>query len=268
MAGIEVEPKQKQINYGVSGVGFSFVSSKQKERKQVSQIYTCRDFLNDDMIGTLNKATNGHFLEDLDFEKLRLLIFVGKATKDVVFKTKEILNMYENLGKIPRSVISSVDSTGWKFQTRPAGIYLLTGDKKWMHTSHLVSMITSLFRVCCCYLPEEELLEVASLEDAEKLFELYYPTVEISPYNVHIDKHIFTPAWPKFRMMMEKYDDLFGRFSKEELMPANKVKSWHSCGGIMSLTTFTTKVETLDGNMRKYWEEWKKEKKEILNGRE
>jgi hypothetical protein len=241
-------------SYTSASIAFALVSSPARGREQIHSLDTCRDFISDRMIATFNRDNgDGYNCGDkIDFEKLRLLIYVPHKNKEVVFKTKEILNMYEKLAGFKKSKIVSLNTEDWGNSAAKTGIiYLLTGPKEWMRCSQLTSFVTILFRVCCTRLNKNKLLKVTNLDEAEALFKEHFSQ------NVDLnDKNIFNHSWPKFRMIMTWYKEIFEAIPQKDLLPASKVGEWHSPGGISSLCHEATQIPKLDKSMREHWNKW------------
>lgn len=267
MARIVVEGTKFGNNYGIgSNIAYTLVSSPATGRIQLKDATGCRDYTNDLMIAYINydpalgNKNSHHWSPDrppVDFRNLRLLISTSSAEEKMVRRihsAKRVINMYEDLaGWQKKSCITRVTNTC----THLPNCWLMTGPGKWMRSSHLVSLVTLTTRVIYNNGGFEKLENLDQVED--RFRELCngsannYGGGDLGTY--------FKSSWPLFRMIMTKYDELFGKYKPTDLMPEKLICKWHSCGGIYSLCTFHTGVEDLDKRMESAYNAWKKENK-------
>lgn len=260
MAKIKVNGDGK-VQYEVSrALNFSLVSSPANGRKQVIAFQTCRDYVNDSIISFINHkvSTNGYWSPgknaEIDLETLRIL-FTHSAGGEIneetlrkrMYSAKRIINMYENLTNWrERSVLSRVDHSCERIKC----CWLMTGPGEWMKATHLVSMITLIFRVV---ISNGGFSKLENLDQVEKRFkELCTPGSSL-----WTDLGDYLPkSYKKFRMLMGYYDRLFGNFTHEQCNPPEYVHYWHDGGGIRSFCTFSTRVPRIDDNTKSAWRSW------------
>jgi hypothetical protein len=259
--------------YSDTRPSFALVSSPKEGRKQMTQLFTCRDFINDAMLSFYTNVHFGYNAEypvKLDTSKLRLMIAgTGKVSDDekkqkasAVYAAKRIINIYEKLaGFAPVSVVSRVDrfdETDKKKLTGGAA-WLLTGPSEWMRVSQLVSMITLIFRVIwrTNTLPKEEL---KNINDVNAFFKQIVDSYGKSGYDSPLgEDRGYIPHYPKYEMFMAKYKELFGSLSIETLFPKG-ASGWHSNGGITALSRSSTGIRVLDEKVNGAWKTWREER--------
>jgi hypothetical protein len=259
--------------YSDTRPSFALVSSPKEGRKQLTQLFTCRDFINDSMLSfytNVHFGYNGENPVKLDTSKLRLLIAATGKVADAekkqkasaVYAAKRIINIYEKLaGFAPVSVVSRVDrfdETNKKNLTGGAA-WLLTGPAEWMRVSQLVSMITLIFRVIwrTGVLPKEELKNV---NDVNAFFKQIVDSYGKGGYDSVLgEDRSYIPHYPKYEMFMAKYKEIFGTLPIETLFPKG-ASGWHSCGGITSLSNCSTGVGAIDTKVREAWKVWREER--------
>lgn len=271
MARIKVDPRT-YAGYGVGGrIAFSIISAPRHGRRMLRNFSSCRDFINDYIIQDykFNKGV------PVDRQYLRIIIARipdNKLPEDELrsrmYAAKRIINMYENLAKWKRRSKLARVTFGKNADEKISHAWLLTGPSEWMKSTHLVSMVTLIFRVVveCGGFNDLE-----TLEQVEAQFENYctnykklFPTSPGNHYNamnVTDLSVLLAPAWPKFRMLMEMYDALFRNVDHQHWNPAKMSSSWHSYGGIKSLCTFNIGVTELNAEIKGAWELWQKKKK-------
>lgn len=245
MKKITIDGREMGSEYGSSGgqISFTLVAGPGQGWKQVREFSTCRDFINDRIIVDYNnrRASSDFHRGRVDKRYLRLLISASGKSK--IFAAKRVINMYENLaGWKRKSTIKWVEHNSKSI----GGCWMLTGPSKWMKSSHLVSMVTLIFRI---------VLDCGGFENLTTLDE-----VEARFSSICVDKvkgryrdsyNILPSSWPMFRMLMTRYDAIFGNLKHTDANPPNMVNKWHGPGGIMSLCTFKTNVKILDSRMKK-----------------
>jgi len=251
---------------------FSLLSSPETGSKQIIALSPCRDFINDCVIQYVNrdckefknKTRRGYTAEwdhkintPVDFDHMRLLLAYGDDLTDKQKHHAEellqcavrIINKYETVaGWREKSALAKVVFTDSKMNN----CWAIVGSKKWMKSTHLISMVTLIARTV---VNNPSLLKCQSLKSVESEFErLCKPKTD---YCDDDDLHSYLPkAFPKFRMIMRNYRRLFGRFNTNEFYPESQVFDWHGTGGIVSLCSFRTDITDLDRRMKKLWESW------------
>lgn len=237
---VVVDVSEFEFGYAVSGgVGFALVSRPYKRiHRQATYIRVCRDYINDDIISFVNKG--GRMVGDIDTARLRLLVCTHESKKDYVFSAKHIINIYEDLaGFKTRSKIVTPKYNG------KGSAWLITGPGEWMLCSQLVSMLTLIIRIVC----HTKLEKPNNIEELEHSWRRV-----IKGYNddsfINSDAYEYLPeCYPKWRMMMENFYDLFD--PSIEFYPKNR--NWHSAGGIYQLCRFKSTISKLDKKMKKLW---------------
>ena len=278
MALIKVDSDGQNKYATTGGISFAFVSAPEDGRKQVREFVSCRDYMNDCMIqyihGRNDRKAQGFFWREdknapLDLDHLKLLfslmpIFISKPEpvekepieilRNRLYSAKRAINMYESLaGFKKKSVLTKVKVDDKKVPN----CWMLTGPKEWMKSSHLVSMITLIFRVIVY---EGGFEEFTTLNEVENRFEELCQGKKQLLGNFTDLGGYLPQSYKKFRMLMVKYDELFGRFAHEELNPRTRITSWHNEGGIRSFCTFSTGVKKIDDRTSKMWKTWQNTK--------
>lgn len=167
-----VEGEKKKLirigcNYGNSegyiytNMNFTFVSSPENGRMQCGKLMACRENVNK---AVSNSLANGgaDSKEQIDFEKLRLLIVKNVDSgyddfKTKLFSGKALLNRYEEKAGWEPSKITTVNHKCHK------NAWLLTGPKEWMSQPQLLSIATIFMRIMSIHGP----LNVDTFEEAE-----------------------------------------------------------------------------------------------------
>ena len=259
MAKIKVDG-DGHADYGVgNSISFSFVSSPADGRRQVKPLETCRDFMNDIMISFINNkggTWKGKQNAPIDLNTFRLLLAKHVPNRESeerlrksMYTAKRIINMYETLaGWKQKSVLSRVEHSS-------AGIkhcWLLTGPGEWMKATHLVSMVTLIFRV---------VIERGGFDDCDTLdkVEERFKKLCDGHKEVWSDLGDYLPkSWLKYRILMKKYNDLFGKFTHQQCNPASAVNRWHDEGGIRSFCTLNTGVAEITARTKEVFSDWEK----------
>jgi hypothetical protein len=253
---------------------FALVSSPKEGRKQMTQLFTCRDFINDSMLSFYTSSHFGYNSENpvkLDTEKLRLMIAATGKVSDgekkkkaqAVYAAKRVINIYERLaGFAPVSVVTRVNRFDEETKKTLTGgaAWLLTGPPEWMRVSQLVSMITLIFRAIwrTDTLPKEEL---KNIDDVNAFLGQIIKECGKGGYESLLgEDRSYLPHYPKYEMFMVKYKEIFGNLSIETLFPKG-ASGWHSNGGITSLSSNSTGIRVLDEKVKEAWKNWKEEKK-------
>ena len=278
---VRVEPLVSQSMYKSTRIKFALVAKSKTTRRQVAKFCTCRDYINDILRArTHEKSYFGFYTHDpsgefvVDMTRLRLLI--GKDNLNVeeeksfrqrIFSAKRLINLYEkSAGWNKNSVITTVKFKEEENKGTKTRAWLLTGPGKWLAYSQLVSMLTLIFRIASNYGP----IEFDNNDDVEKWFLKlllrYQENVESGIFEHDSDIGIYLPVcWDKFQMIAVHYKDIFTQ-PLEEAYPATG--DVHDAGGIYHLCLFDTYNKTLDGNMKKVYNEYsktvKKHKKKLM----
>ncbi len=263
---IKVDGNGKSIYDVSTKISFSLFSSQKEGRKQILSFDSCRDYINDCLISFFNVTSglpgNSHWKETnpkVDTTRLRLLIakkLLSNETKEELHNklraAKRIINMYEAIaGFKKRSVLRRVIHSNENIKH----CWAFIGPPEWMKSSNLVSMITLIIRIVVESGKFEHLRNIREVENRFK--ELCFQ--HRGHYN---DCGAYLSAsWPKFRMLMEKYNELFRSKTTAFWYPSSMTSRWHSSGGIVSLCKFETCVDHIDDLMREACAEW--EKKQI-----
>jgi hypothetical protein len=252
---------------------FALVTSPKEGRKQTTELFTCRDFINDAMLSFYTHGQiqfRGAESQNLDIEKFRLMVVAAGNVSDeekkkktkAIYAAKRIINIYERLaGFAPVSIVTRVNRFDEKTQknlTRGAA-WLLTGPKEWMRVSQLVSMITLIFRVIwrTDNIPEGEL---KNINDVNAFFAQIMKDFSKGGFDSVLgEDRSYLPQYPKYEMFMTKYRELFGELSIETLFPKD-AHGWHSNGGITSLSNASTGIRVLDEKVKAAWKTWREER--------
>lgn len=225
-----------------------YVTNKAK-RKQATYFYICRDWINDDLISFVNGGNRD--VGRVDMTRLRLLIAAYKHKEKRIFTAKRIINTYEELaGFKERSkiVLTKYDGCGT--------VWMLTGPKEWMICSQLVSMLTLIIRIVWRSTQPKEITPGVSIDDVKGLEQYWKELIDDAKgdnFLTNTDVSTYLPiCYPKWRMMMENFSDLFD-LTAEEAYPMASVGHWHVSGGIYELCKFNSTIGKLDEKMKKLW---------------
>jgi len=235
-------------------IAFCLVSSPTDGRRNIMQVMTCRDYINDAMLRSYQPSCSFSYYNGqipIDWNRLRLGIFFSKnrinieETHEKLLFAKKIINIYERIGKFSRnSTIIKANYAG------KAEAWLLSGPKEWMKSSHLVSMITLIFRMVHRVDFSYEKNKINNIKDVHNFFsEIRGQKNALSGDYNHSEKFLM------FEMLMRKYRQLFD-LPKEVLFPKDIDYSWHSAGGIASLCSYQTHIRELDQKVEKTWKTW------------
>jgi hypothetical protein len=248
-------------------ISFSLVS---RDGRLVRPMATCRDYINDCVIAFLNQQKEGHDIgmgswkkgrnAPIDMNSLRLIIQKGpnkrkeittKLVEERILDAKRIINMYEELANFSRrSKIKRVKLNNVK-------CWLLVGPSQWMKSTHLISMVTLIFRVVTAHGGFHDCETIAHVEQRFK--ELCRNNSKTSYYSTDLSR-LLPPSWPKFRMYMEMYQKMFGNRTKAFWNPEDGVGHWHSPGGIYSLSSNTMPNKRLSRHIVRMNKLYKKSK--------
>ena len=261
-------------NYADRRIKFAFLHKSGDERKQAMSFMTCRDHMNDSLRAFIHKKVGSNcvycFKNNLpiDMDNLRLLIARDCSNrkeryqfKEKLFSAKKLVNFYEKVAGWEPSTITTVRMEGG----RAKNVWLLTGPREWLAYSQLLSMVTLLLRVVTNYGP-------IAFTDNASIEKWYYSLITnleaemksgIFSHDPDID-HYLRASWDKFYMIVTHYDEIFIQ-PLEQAHPEEG--SVHAQGGIYHLCRFSTQNETLDGNMRKTYESYIKQKEEGLKAK-
>ena len=236
-------------------IHFSIVSGPRDGSKQIRELASCRDYISDCIIA----AANAHHFPGgktsslwkagqnapVDFGHLRLLIYrdgyYGTGPKEKIesrmFDAKRIINMYEEFAGWPgRSKIRRVNHK----QLGSKDMWILIGPARWMRATQLVSMVTLIFRVVSDH---GGFGGLNTLDEVEARFKELIDNNRKNGGSKWGDLGSYLPtAYPKFRSIMTKYDDLFWNKPKKFWYPLKGVGNWHGQGGIMSMCSPTSTI--------------------------
>lgn len=257
----------KRDSYGIgSRITFALISSPESGRRQITDFSPCRDYINDCLIAYFNEKNNefnsiwrsGNTPVDTRYLRLAIVKNTNKnketdnEVKNRIYSAKRIINMYEDLAEFPKkSVITKVGQKSNKGDK----CWLLTGSKEWLKSSFLVSMVTFIFRIVVEHGGFENLTSIKEVENRFK--EL---SISGTSSDNCCDTEKYLPVvYPKFRMLMLYYKDMFELKSTEFWYPMGRVRDWHTSGGIYSLCSFDTKDPGIDNLTRSNWEKFKQE---------
>jgi hypothetical protein len=240
-------------------LSFSLLSSLKDGRKQILGLDTCRDWINDCLISFFNIMagnSGSHYwkITDPPVDTTRLRLLIAKSLLDnetaeglhnKMRAVKRIINMYEEIaGFKKKSVLRRVEHSDLKVKH----CWVLIGPSEWLKSSHLVSMITLITRIIVVNNGFENL---RNIKEVEKKFE------DLSRNrDRYTDNTYLSIAWPKFRMLMTYYNEIFRSRPTDFWYPPSKVNDWHSYGGIVSLCNFETDVPHIDELIKNSWEMW------------
>ena len=231
-------------NVHTDTIAFS-LSPNPKRHKRILTIpwATCRDHVSDAVIAETNGKSNWNRREEVppfDMNKLRLIVGTWKENKPYVLAAKKILNVYEAAaGFKDRSIITDIAVAR---AGNDIGTWLITGPKEWMKCTQLISMCTLILRVC---------KNAGMKKDVKNLNEVEDIWANIKPGGSAYKRVDFTSmlpfCWPKWRVLMENFNEIFKGFGPKTLYPDWGVGRWHGPGGIFSLCKHATGIERLDG---------------------
>lgn len=248
--------------YGGGSVYFALVSSPEDGRKQATSFMTCRDYLNDSIRGHVYEGKVGGCgmytykrNPSIDMKKMRLLIHkcedknnpkkVNESLRNKIFSGKAAINIYEDIAGWERSKITTVNHTNTKIGKQA---WLLTGSGNWMLASNLLSMVTLIMRVAATYGP----LDVENLDSLKKNFEKLSDKGE-----AWTDKGYIARCYTKFEIIMKHWKEIFSENIMDNYPDGNYKHSFHGCGGIVSLCTFSTRIGDVDEKFEKICEKYK-----------
>lgn len=155
--------------YRNSQFNFAWVSNPETDRRQVSTLMTCREFVNCCIRAEVAGIDDHHYkpIEKvrLDLEKMRLMIVHDPQDFDKfrtrLFHGKAILNLIEERLGWEQSKITTVKHESYK------NAWLITGPKEWMQNGPTMSIATLFLRIACRYGKGDE-LSSESFEELEK----------------------------------------------------------------------------------------------------
>jgi hypothetical protein len=244
---VEVHPYHLENHYSPLGkgeIGFALFSKKDSKRIPTTMIFTCRDYINDSMIVDKNNSTFSYYNAKtrIDWNRLRLALYTHSAMDEkedyrkLLFATK-IINFYENIGKFSRRTkIVPADHDYEKVK-----VWLLYGPKEWMKSTHLVSMITLIFRVV--YKTRINFpTKISNINDIHSFFDKAIHTL-------YCYDSSYIGNYRTFETLMRKFHKIFN-LSEEVLFPNSQKMDWHSCGGIFSLCNFSSGIQELNENLK------------------
>lgn len=273
MPRIKVDDAGLVVGYTSSArISFSLVSAPRHGRKVLRSLSSCRDFINDRIIADYAKPHK----VPVDKNYLRLIItrnttpgFSEEEIRSRMYAAKHIVNLYESLAKWrTRSKLARVSFVKESTNEKYPNAWLLTGPTEWMKSTHLVSMVTIIFRIVveCGGFNNCETLEQAEAQ-FDNLCKNTNDLIPMTAGNTFAQSNradvlgILTACWPKFRMLMEMYDNLFRKENFQYWNPAKMVGRWHSWGGICSMCNFNMGDVILNGRLKAAWSTWQAENK-------
>jgi len=140
-----------------SGLQFAFVS---KDMRQCHTWVLCKDFLQDVVFGVVNRCKIRIYGFDYDpkrmplpdMDNMRVIIRDKNMAKSIsnlderIKNLQEFLNKIENKLEFKKSIITEVKGVvrGSRCKDR---MFLVLGDKKWMHAPPLISLFTLYVRI-------------------------------------------------------------------------------------------------------------------------
>lgn len=237
---------------------YAFCSSPAQGRVQACEWCGCRDYMTDYMRDRV--TDNGKTL--IDLEKLRILVtskfgsntYSTVAAKDIegpeeykkqVFHAKRIINMYEKMAGWDLSKVSTVNHEGEDHA------WLLTGPKNWMGYSHLVSVITFVFRVV---IRHGNIVELKTEEDLANYWKKIIDKIGDTGYGCYLkDVH------EKLPIIMKHHDEIFKYPHSAKAYPSGSGDGYHGPGGIVSLCR--NDVNIVGSTCKKLEKLYKKHKK-------
>lgn len=237
-----------------SELGFALVSRNETGTLiQATGTFTCRDYLHDCIQAQLHgRDTNGGGCgynpreePPIVLDEFRLLIFSHKEDLDFRFRlhtAKRILNAYEEVAKFP----TRLKLTAVKHEAKHSrGVWLMTGDQRWISHAQLMSMITLIVRCCALRFSDLPAEPILNIEQAEAYLRGCLRS------SSHTDViHYLPQALKIMRPMMENFDNIF-TLPLEKAYPARPNVSWHSGGGIVALAKCNTGIDHLNNKIRK-----------------
>lgn len=153
-------PKTLTINQIPSeGLEYAFLS---EDYQQIHQLVWCKDFMQDAIFGYINQREVQIY--GFKYDPKTMLPLYMDATrimlvnwKDVRFGSKicnrlrPFLHAIEDQLKIPRTVFERCSNPPPRY--RKSGVYIVNGDKRWMHSPPMISLYTLLLRVGMMHMP-------------------------------------------------------------------------------------------------------------------
>jgi hypothetical protein len=210
---IRVEPYNNATKsvYKMNNFHFGFITGPEHNRKQITQLVTCREYLNRSVWASFNRnkiniADYGVGEYPIDFGTMRLLIVHDpsdvKSFKERLFNGKAVLNLLEELAGWNKSTITTVKHPIYD------NAWLITGPSGWMSTPQLLSIATWVLRLSADYGP----IDTNSFDEYEAdLFRLYKSTPDdgntkrgfsdATTYNKKI--------WDKIYILMKYHSEIF-----------------------------------------------------------
>jgi len=146
----EVKLSSNSIYQSVSGFQFAFVS---KDMRQCHGWVTCRDALLDAIFKAVKKQRTWLGVYDpkrmplFDMSNLRIIITGDIVTERRIENLQEFLNKVEAKLGFKKSTIEEVDGIIHNGVKCKGKIFLIVGDKKWMHAPPLISLFSLYIRI-------------------------------------------------------------------------------------------------------------------------
>lgn len=227
-----------------------------KERYQITNFQTCRDYLHDMIKVHINKSTgydNGcgytyNKSKPIDMKRIRLLVTGTsrgdsfKRFKNGLYSGKRIINLYEKNSGLPSTRISEVKHLHKK------RCWLLIGPSEWMNNPHLLSLFTFTLRIFT------NIGNDVKLKTNENLLKFYNSILEKPPF-ISGDYNILKNTWDKGLSIMQNREALFRDVTLKMLF-SNKTNwnSFHSEGGINSLCLGNSHNEIVNKRIRQLFQ--------------
>lgn len=192
----------------------AFVSEPGPERKQVTALMTCREYLNRAVWSSVTSIETSHHLPSTDLpvdtKKMRLLIAGGNdEDKERLFNAKAALNVLEEFaGFESTSKITTV-----KHEHYP-NAWLITGPGEWMSQPQLLSFATWVLRTGFKYGP----LNVENFDSVEESFRQLCKYTDTNLQNSDLRQfgQIF---WEKMYVLLKFHDEIFDGMDLEKSWP-------------------------------------------------
>jgi len=244
--------------YLSNNILFSIATKKDGKRYKATRWSGCRDYVNDALIANVNgrnKYNGANSIKyNIDFEKLRLLIdYRQKDKKAAIFAAKKMINAYEKIaGFQEKSVISSVADVQSSSSEPEAQTCLITGPGEWLKCSQLTSLITLVTRIF--WRVSDNVPKDMSFEDIKEINEFWRKVVAGKFGTSCIDISSYASNYKRWGVLMENFAEVFNGLNSADLYPKDYVKTWHSSGGIVSLSNMQTQIKELDNRLRKLFE--------------
>lgn len=245
--------------YSISGFHYAWVNSPDSKagRRQSAGACTCREELAAQVFHFVNGRERGDFDSEteIDLNRLRLLIVTSpgkdpKYFKERLFAGKNLLNIYEKLGKWQhKSVITTVNHEFYEKDNA----WLITGPKEWMVAGQMISMLGLILRVAAR--SDNGPIEAGSLKELEEIWKKRSVGEKSGDWG-HIKK-----CWKSMRVLAKYNSEIFGIDPKKNFCSLRTDRGEVSYGinsGIASLNnglSYQKEIQTkFEKFMKKEWE--------------